>query len=628
MLYPSLKRIKERRVLTDAFGGLKLNPSVPEGMFSDICNITGDYFPLLRTRNQRGIWTARLKGDDSDYPGIPVPGKGITAVCDVSDALCFCTDSFLSAGGKLINGVRLNEDAVTRSIVPFGRNAFIAPEGEYIILGGETPEVRHGKCSYLCDDETDAYFSLIDGSELIPDYIDSPSESPENGKTLLIREGNRMTLYKYNDGERLFEAYVYIGIRGNKLSECFSSGDSVVLSGCESIVDGGRFQIENILADALILSGILKERENAEGLYIERTIPCLDFVCEHNNRIWGCRYGKDNDGNFVNEIYASALGEPLMWYDFRGAATDSYAVSLGCSGEFTGAAALNNEVIFFKENYIIRITGSTPSDFSVETLPARGVEKGEHLSIVNLNERLFYKSRTGITVYDGALPVNISENLGTVRFTDSVAGGFCGKYYIAMNSPDGERSIFIFDTRTSQWYRESDSLNTRFMVSHKGCLYFVCLERDFEVMGLPFSRYFICTHDRIYSPVAENIFSLSEETEDYIYAYEKEQPVLWYAETGRLGYDGKGVRALIKRLEINFSLSEDAYFSVSILPDGEEEWKKLCFYDTPCDRVLSLPVAVPPCSNYRLRFEGKGEFTLYSFTMHMQESGKENCYGH
>lgn len=628
MFYPLLKSIRQKKLLTDSFGGIDLNPKIPEGMFSDMSDMSADSFPLLKSRSPRATWTARLKGDSSEYPGLPVPGHGITAVCDAGDTLCFCTDSFVSAGGKLINGVNLNTDVSSRSMVPFGKNIFIAPEGEYIVLSGETPEVLHGNSEYLCAGNTEVYFSLIDGSEIHPDYFTSFPENPENGKILLIRDRSNMSLVKYNDGEESFYGNCYVGIKGNGISEGFSPGDSLILSGCDSLLPEGRYQVEAVLTDILILGGVLNSEGIADGLFIERSVPRLDFVCEHNNRLWGCRYGKDNEGNFVNEIYASALGEPLKWYDFRGISTDSYAVSLGCSGEFTGAAALNNEVIFFKENYIIRITGNTPSDFTVDAIPARGVEKGEHLSIVNLNEKLFYKNRTGIMVYDGALPVNISDSLGTVHFTDSAAGRFCNKYYIAMTSPEGERSIFVFNTRTSQWYRESDSLNTRFMVNHKGCLYFVLLKRKFELMGLPFSQYFIQIHDFLYAPVADNIFTSGEETEEYIYSYEKEDKVLWYAETGKNGYDGDGEKSVVRRLEINFTLAENSYFSVSILPEGESEWKRICYIDTPCDKVFSVPVNTPPCSNYRLRFEGKGEFILYSLTAYLQAKGKENYYGH
>ena len=190
--------------------------------------------------------------------------------------------------------------------------------------------------------------------------------------------------------------------------------------------------------------------------------PPLDYAVEHNNRIWGCRYGANGDGDFVNELYACALGDPTEWQQFDGISTDSYCVSLGCSGAFTGACRLGGDVIFFKEDHIIRVSGDFPSDFTVVTMPADGAEQGAYRSIVNVNERVFYKSRQGITVYDGALPYCVSAALGERRFTDVCAGTAAGRYYFAGTAPDGGRNIYVYDTAHGIWYKEDDRRNTCF----------------------------------------------------------------------------------------------------------------------------------------------------------------------
>ena len=54
------------------------------------------------------------------------------------------------------------------------------------------------------------------------------------------------------------------------------------------------------------------------GSYVvTKIIPAMDYVIECGNRLWGCRYGQNNNGEFVNEIYASALGDFKTWYKFE-----------------------------------------------------------------------------------------------------------------------------------------------------------------------------------------------------------------------------------------------------------------------------------------------------------------------
>ena len=60
-------------------------------------------------------------------------------------------------------------------------------------------------------------------------------------------------------------------------------------------------------------------------------------MIECGNRLWGCKYGLV-DGETVNEIYASKLGDFKNWNCFAGLSTDSYAAARGSDGPFTGAA--------------------------------------------------------------------------------------------------------------------------------------------------------------------------------------------------------------------------------------------------------------------------------------------------
>ena len=67
-------------------------------------------------------------------------------------------------------------------------------------------------------------------------------------------------------------------------------------------------------------------------------------------------------------------GHPTNWYSYRGIAADSYAVTVGTDGAFTGAASCMGSVLFFKENVLHKIYGARPSDFH-HTLRCRRGQK-------------------------------------------------------------------------------------------------------------------------------------------------------------------------------------------------------------------------------------------------------------
>ena len=67
-------------------------------------------------------------------------------------------------------------------------------------------------------------------------------------------------------------------------------------------------------------------------------------------------------------IYACKLGDPTNWFSYRGIAADSYAVTVGSDGAFTGAATCMGYALFFKENTLHKLCGTKPSDFQLTSL--------------------------------------------------------------------------------------------------------------------------------------------------------------------------------------------------------------------------------------------------------------------
>ena len=175
-------------------------------------------------------------------------------------------------------------------------------------------------------------------------------------------------------------------------------------------------------------------------------MPLLDFVIESGNRLWGCRYGENANGDVVNEIYASKLGDFKNWNCFMGISTDSYVASCGTDGQWTGAITHLGYPIFFKENYLHKVYGNYPSNYQIQTTECRGVQKGCGKSLAIVNEKLFYKSINGICVYDGSLPSEISQAFGDIRYSEAVGGSHNNKYYVSMKSEeDNKYYLFVFD---------------------------------------------------------------------------------------------------------------------------------------------------------------------------------------
>ena len=158
-----------------------------------------------------------------------------------------------------------------------------------------------------------------------------------------------------------------------------------------------------------------------------RRVPDLDYLTECDNRVWGCSSGE-------NVIYACKLGDPTNWFSYRNTAADSYAVTVGSDGSFTGAATCMGSVLFFKENTLHKLCGSKPSDFQLSSLRCRGVAKYAAESLCVINETLYYLSPEG---GDGLGRQPAGEGVGGCwtpavwRAPSGAAGGWLdGRYYL------------------------------------------------------------------------------------------------------------------------------------------------------------------------------------------------------
>ncbi len=61
------------------------------------------------------------------------------------------------------------------------------------------------------------------------------------------------------------------------------------------------------------------------------------------------------------------------------------------------------------------------------------------VEIAVLNGLLYYKGPNNVCIYQGGItPESISEKLGDVKYSDAVACGEDGNFYLCMKNPKGE----------------------------------------------------------------------------------------------------------------------------------------------------------------------------------------------
>lgn len=624
MLFPKLKKINREAVIRHGFGGLSSGENVPEGSFADMENLCSDSYPLLSVRPKRAAWHGARYDDDGNFTrfdGIKMVGSpGITAAASSENNLCFCAGTGVYIDGERVEGALLDPNVPVHTMVPFGRNCFIVPEGIYVMRESGGFSVKYAAADMNCDNDCAVYACLEDGGELPEDTAYDFTDEASDGDTAIASSSDGTGLYVFDgeSGEWIFSAPVYTAFEKTGADGLFYAGDTVKITAGTAV--HGEYKVLLSREGKIVTDAFPSQELCALTVFtVSKSFPEMDLAVERNNRIFGCRAGVNADGESVNEIYVSALGDPLRWDKFEGTSTDSYCASLGTPGEFTGAGVMRDSAVFFKEHSITEITGNTPADFTVRSFPARGVEKGAHLSVVNLNEKLFYKSRFSVNVFDGYLPYSVSDGIDISDCRDPAAGTADGKYYIAMTNGEGKRKLWVFDTAHGTWHRESCD-NIRAFAGMRNCLYSAVLEGS-DANGLfPVELYTFHIHNAKKIPDAADIFS--GETRNRC-SYVEENDIGWFAETGVIGANEPETRTL-RTLAVRLKTGDDPSFSVTALLDGNKTPFRLYSSVSPVDGTVNIPLRLPRCDFFRLRFEGSGSCVIYSVTYCYEKNTEVN----
>ena len=596
MRYPKLRVLESSRQMVDNFKGYNHNLRIGDGEFFDMKNMTSDHYPVLSPRGNRGVYDS------------PVSPNGLIS----KDALCYVDGSKFFINQKEID-MGLNDEP--KQLISMGAYVIIWPDKKYINTQDLTDfgnieafypgvEGQLVQASYeMCKLDGTAYTGAIISSTA-PTGPEG-SDGPANMQLWIDSSTTPHTLKQYSTTSAVWTpiATTYVKISAPNIAKNFKQYDAVKISGFpteskqltemndityplwEAYHDPGDDERTEGTNDYIVIVGLLDEAVTYESeLKIERTVPIMDFVIESGNRLYGCRYGPAANGEVVNEIYASKLGDFKNWNCMMQVSTDSWVGGVGTDGQFTGAITHMGYPLFFKENCVHKVYGNYPANFQIQTTACRGVQKGCDRSLAIVNETLFYKARSGVCAYDGSLPTEVSYALGNEAYSEAVGGANGNKYYISMKDVSGNYNLFAFDTVKGMWHKE-DNLRVESFCSCDGEMYAIS---DGKIITL-----------------------LGSGTSDA-------DPVEWMVETGEIGISSPDMK-YISRLTVRMAMDIGSEFSIYAQYDFSEEWEHLTTLQSTNLRSFSLPIRPKRCDHMKLRFEGVGMAKIYSITKTIEQ---------
>ena len=479
MVLANRTRITNSRSLVRAFGGLNETYACTEAEYSEGVNFSTRDFPALSTRKPRRKLRT-LTGLNGMYHLnglLTVCGRDLVYTSDDRDADAVTCEDVVLDGKKTLTGLG------TKILIFPDKIAFDTADGSISPLGALWQSEGQSVKFAPCDASGKTYKVDSCGKE--------EPEKPTDGQTFLKIEDEEhpwsstgtLEVYSTNSGNWTAVPLEYCRITAAGVEKLFAQWDTVTARGTAAKQAGMWEELDGDLVVYDVLENGLRVQAAAKGDFfygtlvqgadsalwtsmdgretrsfsvstpvsMERRVPELDFVTECDNRVWGC-------SSKENVIYACKLGDPTNWFSYRGIAADSYAVTVGSDGAFTGAATCMGYALFFKENTLHKLYGSKPADFQLTSLRCRGVAKNAARSLCVLNETLYYLSPDGVMAWDGSIPVKVSGALDASRLAhaqNAVGGALDGRYYLHVSRDGGGQArLLVYDTERGLWSEE------------------------------------------------------------------------------------------------------------------------------------------------------------------------------
>ena len=608
MLLTNRTGVKNTRDLLRAFGGLNETYGCTEAEYSGGMNFSARDFPALSTRlpRRRLQELAGLNGMYHLNGLLTVCGRDLVYTPDEAPVQPVTVKNAVADSRKTMVGIG------TKILIFPDKVAFDTADGSAAPLGAAWEAGSLSVSFAPCDASGNTYEVKDKGTK--------EPEHPQDGQLFLkLNEPDKPysaenTLEVYSEASGNWSAVVldYCRISAKGVGTDFAAEDTVTLTGSAAEqagqwneLDGDRI-VYDAGADALRVKAdpggewfygcltrtgaavrwvsldgsVSREFVSAEVVELERRVPDMDYLTECDNRVWGCSSSE-------NVIYACKLGDPTNWFSYRGIAADSYAVTVGSDGPFTGAATCMGYALFFKENTLHKLYGSKPSDFQLSSLRCRGVAKGAARSLCVINETLYYLSPDGVMAWDGSLPTKVSTALDAARLSNvqrALGGALDGRYYLCLSRGSGEENtarLLVYDTERGLWQEED--LRAEEMAGTGGQLYL-------------WDGQALWAADPSREPDGQNTDGV-------------EESIPFALTTGDIGMDAPEEQYL-SRLTLRLDAEVPSRLEVSVSYDGGP-WEKLAEKTVEAKRQsIDLPFVPRRCGTLRLRLEGAGQITL------------------
>ena len=611
MLLTNRTGVKNTRDLLRAFGGLNETYGCTEAEYSGGMNFSARDFPALSTRlpRRRLQELAGLNGMYHLNGLLTVCGQDLVYTPDEAPAQPVTVKNSVADSRKTMVGIG------TKILIFPDKVAFDTADGSAAPLGAAWEAGSLSVSFAPCDASGNTYEVKDKGTK--------EPEHPQDGQLFLklnepdkpYSAENTLEVYSEASGNWTVIPLDYCLVTAEGIGAEFRVWDTVTLTGTgaeqagqwagldgDRIVYGvtettlrlradpggehfyGRLVHNGSSAVWVSMDGTQREEYfPAEGVKAERRVPDLEYLTECDNRVWGCSSSE-------NVIYACKLGDPTNWFSYRGIAADSYAVTVGSDGAFTGAATCMGYALFFKENTLHKLYGSKPSDFQLSSLRCRGVAKGAARSLCVINETLYYLSPDGVMAWDGSIPTKVSTALDPARLRNvksALGGALDGRYYLHLVRGSGEAQavrLLVYDTERGLWQEED-----------------VC---SYEMAG---------SGGQLYLWDGKAIWAAdADREENWQQAGGIEDGVSFELVSGNIGLDSPE-ELYLSRLTLRLEAEVKSRIEVAVSYDSGA-WETLAQLTADGRRCFDVPFVPRRCGSLRFRLKGRGQLTLRSLT--------------
>lgn len=559
------------------FGGLDARRAASDGAIRDMDNMSLRFSPALSSRTKR-----RKIGDGwSDFGGV-----------HYGDRTFVCRGGKLYDNGSAVCSVSPGE----KQMAVLESNLYIFPDK--IVYNTDDKTVRD--CGTVVSNVGEFYTKTV--------YFDYYKTEEQNGDFInvkyhgegIIFETDTFPAFPFRSGEQITVKVTKV----KRSAETNATNENFEIT---AVPESINYQYANETYGACwviryplgTFDEILDKMSGSDNIRREQyqfevevyySVPEMDIVFASDNRLWGAK-GRN--------IYASALGQGMVWMDYDTLSTSSWAAMTKTGDEITAGVDFGGMPVFFCENAAYKIYGENPKEFQYARQDMIGVTKGDHKSVAVGAGYIFYATRRGIYAWTGGVPQIISSPLGDGRIKEAVGGSDGTSYYLSCVQ-DGRQNLYVYDPQAFVWVRE-DSTKALDIRQRGRDLCMVTEGGEVWLIGDVYGT----------EGTAEDGIRYGLETADY--------------------NDGAVTVKAAKHILLQHELT-GGVADVCVSYDGEPYEHVYTLYDTDGKKITSvIPLREKRYRTMRIRIDGDGEIVIYYMVREVsalteRTGGEKNVY--